>query len=209
MPGSKRRMWQIRGGKTGPRSIESPSHPTSQSFETLLVSYLDALYATALRLARDQQQAEDLVQETCLRAWKHQADLQSQAAMKAWLFKILMNTFINAYRKSSREPPLVDIELTEEVLAQGPAEVTCDAPNPQDLLLNQCLEEEIQEAYDELHTDIRTVIWLADVEGFRLSEIAEILGCPPGTVASRLFRGRALLREMLHGFAKRRGLIKE
>lgn len=209
MADSKRRLWPISGKKRGPHSQEDTGQATSQGFETLLVSHLDALYTTALRLTKNQHRAEDLVQEACLRAWRNRGQLEMPQAAKGWLFKILMNAFINTYRKAGREPKIVDVELTEELLARTSIRFGQIQENAQDILLSQCLDEEIQEAYDQLHPEIRAVVWLSDVEGFRQDEIADMLGCPPGTVASRLFRGRTLLRELLHNYAKRRGLIKE
>lgn len=176
-------------------------------FEDILMAHLGALYRTALRLTKDQQQAEDLVQEASLRAWSKRGQLKTSHAGKGWLFKILMNTFINRYRKASREPEIVDIALTEEMLEQTHGRWYGQSPaNPQDLLLDQCLAEEIQEALDQLHTEIRSVVWLSDVEGFRHQEIAEMLGCPLGTIASRLFRGRAMLRELLGGYTRAHGM---
>lgn len=209
MVDSKRRLWSIRGKKLKSRGEQDPGQRTSQGFETLLVSHLDALYTTALRLTQNQHRAEDLVQETCLKAWRHRDQLETPQAVKGWLFKILTNTFINAYRKARREPPIVDVELTEALLEQTSTRFQQTPESPQDFLLNRCLDEDIQKAYDQLHVEIRAVVWLADVEGFRQHEIARMLGCPPGTVASRLFRGRTLLRELLHDYAKRRGFIKE
>lgn len=197
MPRPLPRLWGIKG------------KATPHGFENNLIAHLDALYTAALRLTKDQQQAEDLVQEASLRAWRKRGQLESQQAIKGWLFKILLNTFINRYRQANREPQIVDVELTEEMLEQIPGSSGHHPDNPQDALLNQCLDEEIQEAFDQLHTEMRAVVWLSDVEGFRLREIAEMLGCPSGTVASRLFRGRALLRELLHNYAKRHRLIKE
>ncbi len=190
------------------RSLRPSDDAAPQPFEGLLVAHLDALYATALRLTKDAQRAEDLVQETSLKAWRNRGQLEKPQAIKGWVFKILMNTFINSYRQTSREPHIVDIELSEAMLERSHAE-SGDRTDPLNLLIDQCLDEEIQNAYDQLHTEIRAVIWLSDVEGFRQYEIAEMLGCPTGTVASRLFRGRALLRERLQEYAKQRRWVKE
>jgi RNA polymerase sigma-70 factor (ECF subfamily) len=209
MAGSKRRLWGIGASNSLPPSEANPGHGRSQGFENLLVAHLDSLYAAAVRVTKDAQQAEDLVQEACLKAWRNRGQLEKPQAIKAWLFKILMNTFINSYRQTSREPQIVDIELSEAMLERIHTESGESRTDPLNLLLDQCLDDEIQEAYDGLHTEIRAVVWLSDVEGFRQHEIAEMLGCPPGTVASRLFRGRALLREQLQEYAKRRRWVKE
>lgn len=173
------------------------------------MAHLGALYATALKLTKDRSQAEDLVQEASLKAWRNQAQLATPQAVKGWLFKILMNTFINAYRKLNREPEIVDVELSEAMLEQAQNGYGQTGLTPQDRLLSQCLEAEIQEAFDQLPADIRSVVWLSDVEEFSYREIAEMLNCPLGTVASRLFRGRTQLRELLYDYTKQRGMIKE
>jgi len=173
------------------------------------MTHLGALYSTALRLTKDRSQAEDLVQETSLKAWRNQAQLMTPLAVKGWLFKILLNTFINRYRKLNREPEIVDVELSEEMLDQVQIDYGQTVLNPLDQLLSQCLEEEIQIAFEQLPTEIRSVVSLFEVEEFSYREIAEMLNCSPGTVASRLFRGRTRLRELLHDYSKQRGMIKE
>ncbi len=207
MSESKGRSWGAKA-KILPAENDS-SGATSRGFEDLLVAELDALYAAALRLTRDTQRAEDLVQEVSLKAWSSRGQLEKPQAIKGWLFTILLNTFINRYRQMNREPQIVDVELSEAMLEHVHAEYGEGPTDPLTLLLDHCLDDEIQHAYDHLHTEIRAVVWLSDVEGFRQHEIAEMLGCPPGTVASRLFRGRALLREKLYEYAKRRRWVKE
>ena len=209
MAGSKRRLWGIGARNSLPPSEANPAYDRSQGFENLLVAHLDSLYAAALRLTKGAQRAEDLVQETSLRAWRNRGQLEKPQAFKGWVFKILMNAFINSYRQTSREPQIVDVELSETMLERIHTESGETRTDPFNLLLDQCLDDEIQEAYDGLHSEIRAVVWLSDVEGFRQHEIAEMLGCAPGTVASRLFRGRALLREQLQEYAKRRRWVKE
>jgi RNA polymerase sigma-70 factor (ECF subfamily) len=174
------------------------------SIEEIIMTNLDSIYSTALRLTKNKNDAEDLVQETCLKAFKNSEQISSNNKAKSWVFRILMNTFINSYRKKIKEPPLVDIELSHLVLDHV---VTVDNLNPEEIVLNYVLDEEIKEALDSLHVDFRAVIWLSDVEGFTYQEIQEILDCPVGTIASRLFRARSLLRETLFEYAKRRGVI--
>jgi RNA polymerase sigma-70 factor, ECF subfamily len=174
------------------------------SIEEIIMTNLDSIYSTALRLTKNKNDAEDLVQETCLKAYKNYGQISSNNKAKSWVFSILMNTFINSYRKKIKEPPLVDIELSYILIDHVG---TVDNLNPEEIALNQILDEEIKEALDNLHVDFRTVIWLSDVEEFTYQEIQEMLDCPIGTIASRLFRARSLLRETLLGYAKKRGVI--
>ena len=174
------------------------------SIEEIIMTNLDSIYSTALRLTKNKNDAEDLVQETCLKAFKHYEQISSNNKAKSWVYRILMNTFINSYRKKIKEPPLVDIELSESLLDHV---VTIRNLSPEEIALNYVLDEEIKEALDNLHVDFGTVIWLSDVEGFTYQEIQEMLDCPIGTIASRLFRARSLLRETLFEYAKKRGVI--
>jgi RNA polymerase sigma-70 factor, ECF subfamily len=172
--------------------------------EEIIIRYLDSMFSTALRLTKNKTDAEDLVQETCLRAFRKYEQLNSNNKAKSWVFKILMNTFINDYRKKIKEPPLVDVELSTTLLDSV---VTVKSLNPEEITLYNILDKEIEDALDNLHVDFRTVLWLSDVEGFTYQEIQKILDCPVGTIASRLFRARSLLRETLCEYAKRRGVI--
>ena len=174
--------------------------------EEILIKHLDSMYSTALRLTKNKEKAEDLVQDACFRAIKYSEQLRSNDKVKAWLFKILTNTFINKYRKMIKEPPLVEIELSESLLESASA-LYRHSFNPEEILIKSSLDEEIKEALDSLHVDFRAVLWLSDVEGFTYQEIGEMLGCPIGTIASRLYRARSLLREALWEYAKKRGVI--
>lgn len=174
--------------------------------EEILIKHLDSIYSTALRLTKNKEKAEDLVQDACLRAIKYSEQLRSNDKVKAWLFKILTNTFINKYRKMIKEPPLVEIELSESLLESASA-LYRHSSNPEEILIKSSLDEEIKEALDNLHVDLRVVLWLSDVEGFTYQEIGEMLECAMGTIASRLYRGRSLLREALWEYAKKRGVI--
>ncbi|MGH7801577.1 MAG: sigma-70 family RNA polymerase sigma factor [Thermodesulfobacteriota bacterium] len=174
--------------------------------EEILIKHLDSMYSTALRLTKNKEKAEDLVQDVCLRAFRYFDQLRSNNKLKAWLFKILMNTFINKYRKRIKEPPLIEIELSESLLESASALYRHNS-NPEEILIKSSLDEEIKEALDNLHVDLRVVLWLSDVEGFTYEEIKEILRCPIGTIASRLYRARSLLRETLWEYARKRGVI--
>ncbi len=173
------------------------------SIDEILIKYLDPMYSTAMRLTKNKEKAEDLVHDACLRAFRYFDQLRSKGKAKAWLFKILMNTFINKYHKNIKEPPLVELELSEFLLKSA----INFTPNPEEILIKNSLAEEIKEALDSLHVDLRAVLWLSDVEGFTYEEIREMLGCPIGTIASRLYRARSVLRETLWEYAKKRGVI--
>lgn len=186
------------------RSVHEPG-PTTK-FHADALGYLDSLYNTALRLTRNPEDAEDLVQETYLKAVRAEETFEPGTNLKAWLFRILKNTFISGYRKSSLEPDtedFADIEgsLESRVVAQA-------APSPEDELVGQVLDEDVQRALDELAADYRMVVVLADLEGFAYKEIAAILEIPIGTVMSRLYRGRRHLETALLRYARERGYLR-
>ncbi len=168
------------------------------------MKHLDAMYSTAYRLVKNKEIAEDLVQDTCLKAVRYFEKLRSRKKAKQWLFKILMNTFINKYRKKIKEPPILELDLSESILAYASSNNNSQL-DPEKILLKRDIDNKIKEALDNLHVDMRSVVLLSDVEGFTYQEISKMLHCPPGTVASRLFRGRRFLREYLLGFVNRSG----
>jgi RNA polymerase sigma-70 factor, ECF subfamily len=178
------------------------------TFEEALKRYLDSLYSTAFELTGNKQEAEDLIQEVCLRAFKNFYQLKSGRKAKAWLYRILINTFINKYRKELKGPPIVDMDV-EELLEESLMECSGNLRSSNYNLLSGVIDEEIEEVLSELHVDLRTVVWLSDVEGFSQKEISEMLECPIGTVASRLHRGRKFLRKRLSDYVRKRGIIKE
>jgi RNA polymerase sigma-70 factor (ECF subfamily) len=160
------------------------------------LNYVDQLYATALRLTRSPSDAEDLVQDTYLKAFRAAAQFQPGTNLKAWLFTILQNTFRNRQRDRGREPVDVDSETVER------APVRADAPDPEQRLLDAAMDADLREALESLPAAFREAVWLRDVEDFSYAEIAEVLDVPPGTVMSRISRGRRLLQERL--LARRR-----
>ncbi len=191
----------IRGKRTAEPGQENESLELP-AFEEALVAHLDHLFAFALRLVSGQRaRAEDLVQEVCLRAFRRYAGLRDPEKIRTWLFQILVNAHINEYHRGSHEPPVVDVELSEALLDR--------APTPEEDLFNHLLDDEVKQALDALPVEFRTVVWLSDVEELSYKEIAEVTGCPLGSVASRLYRGHSLLRERLREYARRRGLMKE
>ena len=170
--------------------------------------HLDALYNTALRLARNAQDAEALVQETYLKAYRAYAQFTPGTNLKAWLFKILKNTFINEYRRRQAAPRESDFAAIEENFESEIApEAGGKIKNPEEEALERAFDENVQRALDGLPPDYRMAVLLADIEGFSYKEVAEILEIPVGTVMSRLYRGRRLLEETMLRYARSRGYL--
>jgi len=185
-------------------------HQRGWDFEAAAMPYLDPLYNAAYRMARNPQDAEDLVQETYLKAYKYYDKFEEGTNLKAWLFKILKNTFINSYRKKQQAPPkadFADIEESFETIVRDDSGQ--QARTPEEELLEKVLDEDVQHAIEELPHDYRMVVLLADLEGFSYKEIADILEIPVGTVMSRLYRGRRLLEEALLKYARGHGYIRD
>ncbi len=176
----------------------SRSDRTRAEFEALVAPWLDNLYAGGLRLTRNEGDAEDLVQDTVMRAYRFFDKFERGTNFRAWLFKILTNTFINGYRRQVKERSLGDESERQSVEAQFfSADTTDQAQNPEDYLLQRVMSEDVLKAIDVLPIDFRMVVILADLQEFSYKEIAEILDVPVGTVMSRLFRGRRQLETQL------------
>ncbi len=176
----------------------------SWNFETSELPYRDQLFKTALRLTRNAEDAEDLLQETYLKAYRHYTSFQPGTNLKAWLFKILKNTFINEYRRRKQVPPQVDFADLEETFESVLANKNSSAARtPEDELLESSLDSEVRRALVGLPHNYKVVVLLADIEGYSYKEIAEILTIPVGTVMSRLYRGRRLLERALLSFGVR------
>jgi RNA polymerase sigma-70 factor (ECF subfamily) len=180
----------------------------SDEFETEALRHLDALYRTALRMTRSEADAEDLVQETYIRAFRFRDQFTLGTNMKAWLFRILTNTFINTYRRKTAQPEVTDLDGIDEFslyrrMADDRAAST--SPDPEAELLNSVVDSEVTDALEELPEKFRTTV-LLDVEGFSYKEIAEMLAIPIGTVMSRLHRGRKFLQKRLYDLARERGI---
>ena len=163
-----------------------------EAFSRDALSYVDSLYGTALRLTRRQADAEDLVQDTYLKAFRSAGQFQRGTNLKAWLFTILHNTFRNMRRHDGRNPVDVDSEYVE----QAPARAAGDF-SPEELLTRATLDVDLQEALDALPDAYRQAVWLRDVEELTYAEIADVLDVPIGTVMSRISRGRRALYERL------------
>ncbi len=183
--------------------------PRSWDFQGAAMPYLDSLYNTAYRMARNSEDAEDLVQETYLKAYKYYDKFQEGTNFKAWLFKILKNTFINSYRKKQQTPPESDFSEIEDSFERLVSdEVSSRTRSPEDEFLANVLDAEIQKALEALPSDFRVVVLLADIEGFTYKESAEILDVPVGTVMSRLYRGRRLLEAAMLKYAREHGYLR-
>ena len=193
-----------------PASVLSTAEQRSR-FEKSVGEHLDSLYRSARRLTREQTAAEDLVQEVMLKAWRSFHTFQEGTSIRAWLHRILMNAFFDAYRKKTREPELVDQEDVGEFYLYDKARegaALSQAGNPEVEVLDRILDAEVREALESLPPQFRAAIILADVEGFTYNEIAEILGIPIGTVMSRLSRGRHLLQLRLWDYARQRHFVR-
>jgi RNA polymerase sigma-70 factor, ECF subfamily len=177
-------------------------------FEGLALKHLDPLYSAALRLTKNERDAEDLIQDTFLRAYRFFDKFERGTNIKAWLFKILTNTFINRYRRSVKERNIVEGSERDAVHEKFISrEATEYAANPEQYFFDRLLSDDVLRAVDELPIDFRMVVILADLQEFSYKEIAEILDVPVGTVMSRLYRGRRLLQKALAGYAMVSGLF--
>ena len=177
---------------------------SSWDFENAELPFRGQLYKTALRLTRNSEDAEDLLQETYLKAYRHYASFQPGTNLKAWLFKILKNTFINEYRRRKQLPAQVDFAELEETFESAVISTGGDANRThEDELMEASLDAEVRASLTALPHNYKVVVLLADIEGYAYKEIADILAIPVGTVMSRLYRGRRLLEKALLSFGVR------
>jgi RNA polymerase sigma-70 factor (ECF subfamily) len=180
----------------------------TDTFETYALAFLDALYRTALRMTRSEADAEDLVQETYIKAFRFREQFTPGTNLKAWLFRILTNTFINSYRRRQSQPEFTELEDVDEFSLykrMSDLKTSSSSGNPETEFLDGLVDSEVKDALAELPEKFRSVV-LLDVEGFSYKEIAEMLDIPIGTVMSRLHRGRKFLQKRLLDLAQQRGI---
>jgi RNA polymerase sigma-70 factor (ECF subfamily) len=182
------------------------------TFSEQAVPFMDALYAAALRLTRNPSDAEDLVQETYLKAYRGFKGFEQGTNLRAWLYRILTNTFINTYRSKKRRPEETEFDEVEDLYLYrrlGGLEAATVGRSAEDELMDWFSEAEVKDALEALPEQFRMAVLLADVEGFSYKEIADILDVPIGTVMSRLHRGRKAMQRELYDFAKARRLLPD
>jgi RNA polymerase sigma-70 factor, ECF subfamily len=181
-------------------------------FAAAAMQYAPQLYSAALRMTRNPADAEDIVQETFLKAYRSFHTFEEGSNLRAWLFRILTNTFINSYRAKQRRPDETELDDVEDLYLYwriGGLEAAMASRSAEDQLMDVFTDDEVKAALESLPENFRLPVLLADVEGFAYKEIAEMLDIPIGTVMSRLHRGRKSMHRELYEFARTRGLVEE
>jgi RNA polymerase sigma-70 factor (ECF subfamily) len=181
--------------------------PSKTDFEREVMPHLPALYGVALRMSKNEGDAEDMVQETVLRAYRFFDSFEAGTNCKAWLFRILTNVFCNRYREREREQEILgEAESSEANLGQFVGVAPRDAESA---LLGRMLSRDVERALAAVPSEFRLAVILADLEDFSYKEIAEIMECPAGTVMSRLYRGRKILQKLLYDYAVEQGILRD
>ena len=194
-------------GYAEPVGAPTAKRELDRRFEDEAMPFLGQLYGAALRLTRNPADAEDLVQQTFMRAYAAFEQFESGTNLKAWLYKILQNTFISGYRKQQRQPKTVSAEVSEDFSLYD--QLADQGGSPEVEVLEAIPDEEVKAALESLPDQFRTAVLLADVEGFSYQEIADITEVSIGTVMSRLHRGRKALQKALWDYARERGLVDQ
>ena len=181
---------------------------TARQFESLVHPLLESLHHVALRLTRNHQDAQDLVQEACLRAYMFSHRFERGTNFRAWIFRILMNTFINEYHRRRRRPQEIELQKVEYLLQGYVPRMFESRPDASCERIGDAVDDRVRKALEDLPAEFRNVVLLADVEGYTYKEIARALRIPIGTVMSRLSRGRKRLQEALVGYAVSQGYVR-
>ncbi|WP_157155496.1 MULTISPECIES: sigma-70 family RNA polymerase sigma factor [unclassified Diaminobutyricimonas] len=188
-------------------SIEPSASETRDLFEEQALPFMDQLYAAAMRMTKNPADAADLVQETFVKAFAAFSQFKQGTNLKAWLYRILTNTFINTYRKKQRDPYRGTIDELEDWQIGGAESATATSSRSAEAeAIDRMPSGAVKDALQDIPEDFRLAVYLADVEGFSYQEIADIMKTPTGTVMSRLHRGRRMLRERLADYAAERGI---
>ena len=183
-----------------------------EQFTADAMQFAPQLFSTALRMTRNRSDAEDLVQETYIKGWRSFHTFQEGTNLRAWLFHIMTNTYINKYNAAKRKGTEVELDDVEELFLYkrlGSIDQSKLSSSAEDQMLNLFTDDEVKNALESLPEDFRIPVLLSDVDGFSYKEIAEMLEIPMGTVMSRLHRGRKAMQKMLYEYARERGLIIE
>lgn len=190
--------------RKAPEKLTRAEIEKQMDFQKEAMVHIDSLYNFALRMTGDPEDANDLVQETYMKAYRFFESFEKGTNCKAWLFRILKNSYINKYRKESKEPDKVDYDEIKEFY-HTVKHSSLDSNDMQEKMFGELLDDEVARALESLPEDFKEVVQLCDIEGFTYEEIANMVDCPIGTVRSRLHRGRKILRDKLMEYAKQHG----